>query len=88
METKPQFKEGYIQYDAVKIHYLDWGGLGQPLVLIHGLGSKKVYAKIFELQPLTKLSIYDKQTHVWLLDNINTESSNKAFTEIRNFIDD
>jgi pimeloyl-ACP methyl ester carboxylesterase len=38
MESKPQFKEGYIQSDAVKIHYLDWGGIGQPLVLIHGLG--------------------------------------------------
>jgi pimeloyl-ACP methyl ester carboxylesterase len=38
MESKPQFKEGYIQSDAVKIHYLDWGGMGQPLVLIHGLG--------------------------------------------------
>jgi pimeloyl-ACP methyl ester carboxylesterase len=38
MESKPQFKEGYIQSDAVKIHYLDWGGIGQPFVLIHGLG--------------------------------------------------
>jgi pimeloyl-ACP methyl ester carboxylesterase len=38
MESKPQFKEGYIESDAVKIHYLDWGGKGQPLILIHGLG--------------------------------------------------
>jgi epsilon-lactone hydrolase len=50
--------------------------------------SKKLYAKISEIQPLTKLSIYDKQTHVWLLDSINTKSSKKAFAEIRNFIDD
>lgn len=38
MESKPNYIEGFIQSENVKIHYLDWGGSGQPLVLIHGLG--------------------------------------------------
>jgi epsilon-lactone hydrolase len=50
--------------------------------------SQKLYLKIIERQPLTKLSIYENQNHVWLLDNIKKESSQKAFTEIKNFIND
>lgn len=38
METKPIYQEGFIQGNEVKLQYLDWGGSGQPLVLIHGLG--------------------------------------------------
>lgn len=38
METKPIYQEGFIQGNDVKLQYLDWGGSGQPLVLIHGLG--------------------------------------------------
>lgn len=38
METKPIYQEGFIQGHGVKLQYLDWGGSGQPLVLIHGLG--------------------------------------------------
>lgn len=38
MESKPKYFEGFIQSGNVKIHYLDWGGSGQPLILIHGLG--------------------------------------------------
>jgi pimeloyl-ACP methyl ester carboxylesterase len=38
MEATPIFEERFIQNREVKLHYLDWGGSGQPLVLIHGLG--------------------------------------------------
>ncbi len=38
MESKPFYHEGFIRGDGVKMHYLDWGGSGQPLILIHGLG--------------------------------------------------
>ena len=38
METKQIYREGYIQGNGVRLHYLDWGGSGPPLVLIHGLG--------------------------------------------------
>lgn len=38
MEKKPIYEESFIQRKGVKLHYLDWGGSGQPLVLIHGLG--------------------------------------------------
>ena len=30
--------EHFIHGSTVKLHYLDWGGSGQPLILIHGLG--------------------------------------------------
>jgi pimeloyl-ACP methyl ester carboxylesterase len=38
METKPIYREGFIQGNGIKLHYLDWGGASEPLVLIHGLG--------------------------------------------------
>ena len=38
MGTKPIFQESFIQTNGIKLHYLDWGGSGQPLILIHGLG--------------------------------------------------
>lgn len=37
MEPKPIYQEGYIQGNGVRLQYLDWGGSGQPLVLIPGL---------------------------------------------------
>lgn len=32
------YTEHFIQSENVKLHYLDWGGSGEPLILIHGLG--------------------------------------------------
>lgn len=32
------FTEHFIQGETVKLHYLDWGGTGEPLILLHGLG--------------------------------------------------
>ena len=48
--------------------------------------SKITYSKIVDKQPVTKLKVYDNQTHVWLLDDIQTEPSKNALEEIRNFI--
>lgn len=31
-------REGTVDSDGVAIHYLDWGGLGPPLILIHATG--------------------------------------------------
>ncbi len=30
---------GYVTVNGVRLHYLDWGGSGEPLVLLHGLGT-------------------------------------------------
>lgn len=38
MAAKHAYKEGFIQTDRIKLHYLDWGGSGQPLVLLHAWG--------------------------------------------------
>ena len=38
LETEPLYSEGFIQSGGIKLHYLDWGGSGQPLILIHGWG--------------------------------------------------
>jgi len=48
--------------------------------------SKMAYSMISNKQPVTKLKIYDDQTHVWLLDDITTESSKKAIEEIKGFL--
>ena len=31
-------RSGFVVANGVRLHYLDWGGEGEPLVLIHGLG--------------------------------------------------
>ncbi len=38
MGTELIYQEGFIQGNGVKLQYLDWGGSGEPLILIHGLG--------------------------------------------------
>ncbi|MGB3715889.1 MAG: alpha/beta hydrolase [Candidatus Promineifilaceae bacterium] len=43
------FREGFVNSAGVRLHYLDWGGSGRPMVLLAGLGST---AHIFrELAP-------------------------------------
>jgi len=48
--------------------------------------SKLIYKKIISQQVKAKLSIYDNQTHVWILTNIQTEESKQAIREIKDFI--
>jgi acetyl esterase/lipase len=48
--------------------------------------SKAVYSKILENQPNAKLSIYDSQKHVWLFEDIHTETSKMTMNEIEEFI--
>lgn len=55
-------KEGFVNLDGVKLHYLDWGGTGKPLVLLTGLGATAKYygglapklAKRFKVLGLTR----------------------------------
>ena len=65
METKPIYKEGFIQTDRIKLHYLDWGGSGQPLVLLHAWGDSPY---IFEgiansLKKNFRIIAYSKRGH-------------------------
>ena len=48
--------------------------------------SKLLYNEIIKNQSKAKLSIYEEQTHVWPLDNINTAESRKAIKEIIKFL--
>ena len=66
METKPGYQEHFIQGNDVKLHYLDWGGSGQPLILIHGLGDSPY---IFEdlassLKSKYRIIAYSRRGHV------------------------
>jgi epsilon-lactone hydrolase len=58
--------------------------LGSSEILLDD--SKIAYATITEKQPNTKIKIYENQTHVWLLDYIDSEPSKNAIEEINNFI--
>ncbi len=50
--------------------------------------SKLLFNKIIKVQPRTRLSIYENQTHVWLLDSIDSEYSQNAIKEIKTFLID
>jgi len=65
MKTKPIYKENFIQTDRIKLHYLDWGGSGQPLVLLHAWGDSPY---IFEgiansLKKNFRIIAYSKRGH-------------------------
>ena len=63
-----------------------------PTLIMVGSGevllddSKNLYDKIVSEQPKAKLSIYERQNHVWMLENIHTDASEKALNEIKEFI--
>ncbi len=38
-EDQAPHREGFVARDGVRIHFLDWGGTGEPLILLAGLGS-------------------------------------------------
>jgi pimeloyl-ACP methyl ester carboxylesterase len=65
MSTKPLYKEGFIETDKIKLHYLDWGGSGPPLILLHGLGdSPYLFECIAEsLQNNFRIIAYSKRGH-------------------------
>ncbi|AYB34865.1 alpha/beta hydrolase [Chryseolinea soli] len=48
--------------------------------------SKTIFSRIVASQPLAKLKIYQGQTHVWLMDNIQSESAVRAINDIRSFL--
>lgn len=50
--------------------------------------SKLTYKKLIKFQNNVKLCIYNNQTHVWLLDNINSMESQNAMGEIKSFLVD
>ena len=33
----PQPADRYATVNGLRLHYLDWGGAGRPLILVHGL---------------------------------------------------
>src|SRR5262245_51079713 len=39
-------RDSYLLLNGLRFHYRDWGGAGQPLVLLHGLASN---ARIWDL---------------------------------------
>ena len=43
---KSPHKNGFITANHVKLHYLDWGGKGETLLFLHGLGDT---AHIFDV---------------------------------------
>jgi monoterpene epsilon-lactone hydrolase len=48
--------------------------------------SKMLYKKLIAEQPLTELTIYENETHVWLSHDVQSESSKKAIEQIKKFI--
>ena len=40
-EDRSPHASHFVTVNGVRLHYLDWGGSGEPLVLIHGLGDPK-----------------------------------------------
>lgn len=65
MVAKPTYKEGFIQTDRIKLHYLDWGGSGQPLVLLHAWGDSPYIFEVIanSLKKNFRIIAYSKRGH-------------------------
>ena len=65
MLTNNKFKEGFVESDKVKLHYLDWGGEGQVLILISGLGDTPFLFQMLaeELSPGFRVIAYSRRNH-------------------------
>jgi acetyl esterase/lipase len=50
--------------------------------------SKLVFSLISKNQPMTRLTVYENATHVWLLDDLQTLPSRNAIDEMKTFIVD
>lgn len=63
-----------------------------PTLILVGSGeillddSKAIYNKIASHQQKVKLSIYNNQHHVWMLEDVHKEESKRAIKEIKEFI--
>lgn len=59
------YTEHFIQGQTVKLHYLDWGGAGEPLILIHGLGDTPFLFKELAdtLKEYFRVIAYSKRGH-------------------------
>src|SRR5690349_22813708 len=59
------YTEHFIQGPTVKLHYLDWGGAGEPLILIHGLGDSPFLFKELadSLSEHFRIIAYSKRGH-------------------------
>lgn len=62
---KKNYSEHFVSGNSIKLHYLDWGGDGQPLILIHGLGdSPYIFENLAEsLKKDFRVIAYSKRGH-------------------------
>src|SRR5437773_3081270 len=37
-QDRSPHKSGFVSANGVRLHFLDWGGRGEPVLLLHGLG--------------------------------------------------
>jgi len=65
MLTEKKYKEGFVESDEVKLQYLDWGGQGQVLVLICGLGDTPFLFEDLarQLSPHYRVIGYSRRDH-------------------------
>ncbi|ULQ53399.1 alpha/beta hydrolase [Flavihumibacter fluvii] len=65
MVTGQMYIEKFIQAEGIRLHYLDWGGSGLPLILIHPLGDSPYIFEDFAAALKNKFRIiaYSRRGH-------------------------
>jgi pimeloyl-ACP methyl ester carboxylesterase len=60
-----QARDGYLTANGIKLHYLDWGGAGSPIVIVHATGFlAEIYAPIARaLCAIGHVFGYDQRGH-------------------------
>jgi len=58
-------REDYVTVNGIRLHYLDWGGAGEPIVIVHATGFLgRVYEPIArELTRIGHVFAYDQRGH-------------------------
>lgn len=90
MESKAKYIEGFIKSENTKIHYLDWGGSGQPIVLIHGLGdSPYIFQDIAsELKNNFRIIAYSRRGHYKSIARNARYNNEELVSDLKLLVDD
>ncbi len=63
--SKVEPRDGYVSANGIRLHYLDWGGSGSPIVILHATGFLgRIYAPVAEtLTAAGRVYSYDQRGH-------------------------
>lgn len=89
MPKEKKYKEGFLESERIKLHYLDWGGNGPVLILICGLGDTPfLFENLAEhLSPRFRIIGYSRRNHCRSETNEQKYDNETLVSDLKLFLD-